>query len=649
MKKSVVAAIAVLFQAGISFGQNAVTSGSSTSHSGTSSGVKKTDDEMVVVTVTKNAQVASKVGSAFSKLGGEEISDNQQTDLGQALNTMPGVVFIGAGARGSTPTLSIRGNRTSDTLLLVDGVQVNTGMQQDAKPFLAYAGTENLSSIDVVRGPQSTLYGSQGIGGVVAMDTLGGTGKPTTTLFSEAGNFNTFREGINSSGAVGKGAYSVSYERNDTSNDRPNNDLSMNRYSMRLDYQPSDDLSLRLNFRGNTGYYQEPGSNRPQDWASNDPSAYSQSESNLVSAIAIWKVMPQWTQKLTLGGYFERYSFIDPPYAGNSVTFFGTVYSYPTYYISNAANYNADWQNTVEITHNNRATVGLGMNYFTGHDNTFSNQGEKDFNTYLQDEWEVVKNLNLTGGVRYDHYDLAGDAVTYRITAAYLFDKSDTKIRSSYGTAFKAPSMLELFSTDIGFLGNPNLKPETSKGWDAGVDQYLLNRRVTLSATYFQNRLRNVIAWVDNGYPNGSYINRDSAQNNGVELGAVATIQGDWKSRIAYTYTQSTYTASGVTLKRDIIPTNNFSLETSDLFFGKWLVGGGISYLAGRVDSEQGSYKPPIGLDNYCTVRMFTRYEVNNHLAVYARVENLNNAVYQTSLGRPGLPLNAIAGVEVKF
>jgi vitamin B12 transporter len=347
MKKIYAAALAALVHAGIAFAQTDAPAPSTPAKSGS-------DSELVVVTVTKNAQVETKVGSAFTRIGSAEIQRAQSVDLTQVLSATPGVFAGDTGARGSIPLVSIRGNRTDHTLFLLDGVRINTAMNQDAKPFLSYAGAENIGSVEIVRGPQSTLYGSEGIGGVVAMETKKGEGKPGVTLFSEAGSFHSFREGIAGGGEFGKTAFSMSYQRDDTCNDRPNNDLSTNRYSLRLDYQPLDNLSLQFNVRGHAGEYQEPGSSRPQDYASNDPGARATGESNLVSAIIDWKVLPQWEQKLTLGAYFERYTFIDPPYAGN--------YFYPTHYISNAANYSADWQQVVQVAHNNRLTAGLDFN-----------------------------------------------------------------------------------------------------------------------------------------------------------------------------------------------------------------------------------------------------------------------------------------------
>ncbi len=596
----------------------------------------------IVISATRNPQVETKIGSAVTRVGADKMQRAQDVDLRQALDTVPGVVAVDAGGRGGFATVSIRGNRGSDTLFLVNGVRINTGVFQNAEPFLAYAGTSGLESIEVLRGPQSTLYGSEGIGGVISLDTARGGGPPSVDFLAEVGSFDSFRESLGSQGALGKAAdYSFTYERDDTQNKRQNNDLSINRYSLRLDYQILDMLSLRLDVVGLDGHYQEPGSDRPQDFASNDPGSHTTGQSNLVDAVIELKLAPQWTQKLTLGVYFEHYGLEDPSYAGN--------FFFPTHYFSNATNYSADWQHTVRIASNNRLTGGLAFNEFTGHDNSFSYTSISDFAAYIQDEWTPVKNLDLTAGTRFDRYEKAGDALTYRFTGDYLFP-TNTKIRGSYGTAFKAPSLFELYSNSTAFHGAPGLRPERSEGWDAGIDQYLCNSNVVLSASYFQNNIRDVIAFVDTSSVTGFYVNRDTAQNHGVELAAQMTLLGEWRTRLAYTWLRSTYNSGGITLRREQLPENELSLDTNDLFFGKLLVGCGLTYMAGRVDNDFSVFPVArVNLQDYCTVRIYSRYTVNDHMAVFFRGENLGSSRYENALGYPGLPFGAYGGVELKF
>lgn len=597
-----------------------------------------------VITVTKNALSDFQIGSAFSQIDSREINRSQQDNLLEVLNITPGMQAIEAGAPGGFGEVMIRGNGPSQSLILVNGVKVNTGIHQDASPFLTYAGSKSLRKIEIVRGPQSSLYGSESIGGVVSLDTQRGEGKPGVDLFGEFGSFTTFNEGVNSQGEIGNFAYFASYENLSTQNERPNNDYTVNRYALRLDYQAMENLSLRFNFTGQVGEYQEPGSVRPQDWGNNNPGQFATGESNILSLMADWRPVEFWTQKLTLGTYFERYTLTDPAYPGNFETEGNTI--------ENATNYCTDWMNVFQISRQNRLSLGVSFDAYTG--NSYSaytgssptvlpTKSQTDVAVYAQDEWEVVKNLFLTGAVRYDSYSQSGSALTYRFTSAYLFEKTNTKFRGSYGTGFKAPNLIQLYSTNPYYLGNPDLEPEKSIGWDAGLDQYFLNDRVKLGATYFQNYIKNLVV-VDTNPTTflGNYENMDTANNNGVELSAEVLLFKSWKTRLAYTYTQTAVYTQFPQQK------NAISLDTNYLVTPKWLIGCGASYIGGRIQTDfvEGDV---VEMPDYATLRLYSRYEINEHAALMARVENVTNTSYETRLGYPSLPIGFYGGVEISF
>ena len=189
-------------------------------------------DEDVVIVVTKRPKLVSMVGSAFSRIDSEEIQRSQSVSLTQALSTIPGMMAVDGGGRGSYAQFSIRGNTAAQTLYLLDGIRVNTLSSSDAMTFLNHTSTSGLGSIEVARGPQSSLYGSDGIGGVVSMESERGKGKPSIALTSEIGSFSSFRERVASQGEIDKLAYSLSYEREDTANNRPHNDFGSNRYAL---------------------------------------------------------------------------------------------------------------------------------------------------------------------------------------------------------------------------------------------------------------------------------------------------------------------------------------------------------------------------------------------------------------------------------
>jgi vitamin B12 transporter len=598
--------------------------------------------DRVIVTATRTPEDESRIGSAFSQLSGQELATEQIIDLKNALNTTPGVFALEGGARGGFTTVSLRGTSSSYTLILVDGIKVNTGMFSDAAPFLDFAQTLNLDTVDIVRGPYSTLYGSDAIGGVISMSTHEGSGAPKAMLFGEAGTFDSLRAGIVSDGAIGKLDYSFHYVHDETSNARPNNYLRENGFSLRLDAHLSPTVTLGITVRGNYGQYEEPSSDRPVDFPFDDPHARTTGETTLVSMFLNWKTTDWWQQRFLVGGYVERYNFTDPPIPSQS--FPGSLY------IANAFNVQADWQNTFELPASNVVVAGATYYLQGGHDNSFPLHEESDFALYLQDQWEVIPNLTLTAGGRYDHYEYAGDAFTYRFTGAYLFTATNTKLRASYGTAFKAPDLFNTFSTSPTALGNPNLRPEKSQGFDIGIDQSLWEGKIGVSASFFHNYIHDVIAFVPTGLFTGSYANRNTGETYGIESELRAAPLKNWEIRGAFTWTESNFTSDGVTQRNTYIPRYLFSFDTNyKLPYGLTVGFGGL--FAGQREGEDFSFFPAkfVRLGDYWVLRAYARWELNPHFALTLRGENLADQHYQTTIGFPALGTTLFCGAEIRF
>jgi vitamin B12 transporter len=596
----------------------------------------------VIVTATRTPEDESQIGSAFSQLTEDELQTEQIVDLKTALNTTPGVFALETGARGGFTTVSIRGTDPSYTLILVDGMRVNTGIFDNAAPFLAYAQNFNLDTITIVRGPYSTLYGSDAIGGVIALATHEGSGAPSVTGFSEYGTYDSIRAGLISSGVIGKIAYSLDYVHDETANARPNNHLREDGYSFRLDIPLTDTLTISVTARGEFGRYGEPSSDRPVDIPYDDPNGKATGETNLVTLFANWKTTDWWQQHLMVGAYNERYTFVDPPLPSEFYT--GEVY------IGKAFNLETDWQNTFQITSKNTAVAGATYYLEAGHDNSFPQQEENNFALYLQDLWEIIPNLTLTAGGRYDHYQLAGDAFTYRFSGAYLVDATKTKLRASYGTAFKAPDLYDTFSTSPAALGNRNLKPERSQGYDVGFDQYLGDTGVTFSASFFQTFIHDVIAYIPTSPVTGFYENQNSGETYGIETEVRVNPVKNWQTRAAFTWTESYSTASGVTERNPDIPRYFFTLDSNYKFFNALTVGFGALY-SGQQTVEDYSFYPAkyVRLNDYWVLRTYARWQVNDHLAFTFRVENLSDQHYYTTIGYPALGTAVFGGAEVHF
>lgn len=593
----------------------------------------------VVVLAPRIDESAEKLGSAYTRITGGEITLDQQYSLKPVVNLSPGVFAGGAAAEGGITVLSIRGNRPDHSLILVDGIKANTGLFQNASPFLSAASVLNLESLEVVRGPVSPLFGSDAIAGVVSLQTKRGSGTPTARLFFEAGTFDTFHEGIESSGSLGGLDYSFHYARFDTANQRPHNDFSNDSGSLRLDWRVNDALTFGLIVRAQRGVYEDPVLATPFGFLE-DTHYTVTAESATLSAYAEWKTLDSWVQRFTFGYYREAYTMKSP----EAPHFFGPQADYE----SIATNRSFDWQHTVQITERNKLIGGFTLLNQQGHDNTFEDQEITNVGLYLQDQWEIVDGLTLTGGGRWDHYELSGDAWTYRLAAAYFLKPTRTKFRASYGTAFKSPSFFQLFSTSAYTLGNRDLKPETSEGWDVGIDQYFFDDRLAISATFFQNDVRDLIAWVSTGPVTGSYLNRDRAFTEGVELSMVAKFTPIWHARVAYTYIDSHEETPEGRMRAEYRPRNLFSAETTVRLFDRLTLGAGVYYVA-QQEAFDWNLNQRVDVGDYTVYRVHARFDVNRYVALTARFENLTDEKYFSRIDFPGLGRAVYAGLEITF
>ena len=653
-----------------------------------------------VVTATRTEEPAERVSSAYTKLDGAELELSQIKDVKTAVDLSPGVFSRESGAEGSLTGISIRGNRNTDTLVLVDGVRAGSTLLTGAAPLLTFASTFNLDDVEIIRGAHSSLFGSDAIGGVVALQTLRGSGKPKVITTFEGGSFNTFRESIESDGSLGALDYSFHYGREDSSNDRRNNDVSINSASLRLDWTVNQKLTIGATMRSQTGTYQEPGSIRLVDDDNNDTNAEAYSEATVLSLYAELRATEWWTSKLTLGMYKERYHFNNPfdPLSDHSMIVYPTWDSSAknfTYYgpypatpesstdLAESSNWSADLQNTFQITERNKLVLGTTLIYQTGHDEStyltpyYSSaatayQSETNIGTYLEDQWEVIDHLTLSAGLRYDHYELAGDAVTYRTGAAYLVEKTRTKLRASYGTAFKEPTFYQSYNTTL-YTGQ-NLDPERSHSWDAGLDQYLFKDKIALGVTYFHSNTNDLIAYISPNYNTPYYANRDALNTHGIEAAATAQVNAHWQCRVAFTWTESEESASYWTdsaqntisgLQRTPrVPRYIFNADTHytfDLPIGKLTLGSGIQFVTQREDVDYALFRPlthgaktiyaakQANMPDYTVLRFYARYDITENIALTARVENAANQYYEPSLGLPALGRAFYGGVQIRF
>ncbi|MGA7836910.1 MAG: TonB-dependent receptor, partial [Ignavibacteriaceae bacterium] len=482
----------------------------------------------VVVTATKTSTPAYELASSFSVIDSAQIKNSLKTSIYQLLQTQTGVSISQQGAPGAFTQVYLRGADPSQTQVLLDGSSLNMANDPSNTYDFADLSTDNIERIEIIRGPQSTLYGSNALAGVINIITKKGRGKPKFSLSTEGGSYNTYKGALGLSGSLEKFNYSLSLSKFKTDgfssadekfgNTEKDGTENYNT-STRIGYELSN--SFNLSFFGrftkaNTDFDQTGGK------FGDDPTYKYNLEEGVYRLEGNLKLLDgKWIQKF--GASFSRnlrkYKFDVSPnnpaesrsnYDGKRIKF--------------------DWQNNLTLYKNNILTFGIESEnelanssyYYSSHvttssplpntfESVFPEKSARTTGVYLEDQLNIDKSFFASIGARYDHHEKFGSVVTFRIAPAYVFWSTGTKIKATYGTGFKAPSLFYLYDPAY---GNPDLSPEKSKGWDAGIEQYLFGYKLTAGVTYFHNSFTDLFGFDSNF----KTININKSETKGVEV-----------------------------------------------------------------------------------------------------------------------------------
>ncbi|HEX2852195.1 MAG TPA: TonB-dependent receptor [Opitutaceae bacterium] len=584
----------------------------------------------VISSATRTATLPQNLGSAVDSFSAAEFARRQIASLSQALGGVAGAPHFATGATGGTTSLFLRGANSNQTLFLVDGLRLNDP-NTDYQVFLGGACLAACDSLEVAHGPQSTLYGGEAIGGVISLRALRGEGPPSGSVAVEGGSFGTVQGAVSAQGARGATAYNFSAQGGHTDNDRANNSFGSANSTLRLDHTVNERVTLGATARWFHGVYGDPG-----DRYTNDPDNQTREENLLLTAFADVKLAADWNAHVVLGGQDRRFVAESP--RANRATSFTVVKNRRAV---------LDTQTTYSGIEGHRFTSGFTAEGNHTRNTGFGNINKKQvlFAVFAQDEFSPAENLFLTAGLRSDDFDTFGRATTGRATAAWLVAQRSVKFRASYGTAFRSPSFLDLYGRSSSYVGNPNLRAEKGRGWDAGVDYYLPQRRGTLSATWFETDYRDLIIFNFAVSPS-TVINVERARTRGMEFSAQTTLPGAIEIRASYSYLEAdNLTQSKRLLRR---PRHSANVDAWHDFGRGFSAGAGVAIAAQREDVHARTFATIDGED-YAVARLYTAYRVNDRLTLKARAENLLNEKYEEVNGYPALGLGVFGGVEWKF
>jgi len=598
--------------------------------------------EEVVVTATKTPVPVSQLTSAVEVIRGEELEQKKIKTVIDALRLAQSVMVTQNGGPGTLATVGIRGASTAQTLVLMDGTILNspTAGQFD----FANLTTDNIERIEILRGAQSMLWGSDAMGGVINIITKKGAGAPTASAFQEYGSFVTLREGAQVSGKKGpfdlsasvtqwdtNGFSAVNFKRGATERDGYHNFQTSARAGVTLPNNGRMDFNLRWwkshldfdNAFGNT--------------ALDELGTTTLDHRLVLSAIYDQPIVSWWSQKLTLARDREFAFNRSGSVQRNVATGVVTVVS-PSTSDLETLNHRVEWQHNFQIGKPLLLTAGYQFREGVGDSPDFSATSRSKVISshagFAEAQVNVFDRILFTGGVRQDSYNVFGDATTYRVTGGYLLKETGTKFRGSYATGFRAPTINDLFFP--GF-SNPNLKPEKSKSMDLGVDQKLFQDKLLLTGGFFWNRFRNLIQLDQNFIPQ----NVGNALTHGWEVGFQYAVLKNLELRGTYSWILTRNLDTGGRLPRR--PVDQASAGLSYQLIDPLRFNLEYRLVGGRVNDAANTQKMP----SFDVVNVSATYDVTKQWQIFGRVDNLFDKDYEEVLFF-GTPIRSVF-VGVKF
>ena len=603
-----------------------------------------------VVTATFVPTKVEAVGSAVTVVTDEQIAKSQKRAVSEILREVPGLAVNRSGTVGSFTTIRIRGAEGNHTLVLIDGIEVNDPSGGSEFDFGSLRAAD-IERIEVLRGPQSALYGSDAIGGVVNIITKRGSGPATAHLDLEGGSFRTgqvstrlrgggdgFHYSLGASGYTTDGV-SVAPKSEGNREADGNNNGTVN---IKFGFVPIDNLELDF-----TGRY-------VNDTTESDTQpAVAGIIRTVDSDSKTRKIQRSGSARLTYslydGGWEHIVGISGHEEVADDTTNDATTFEadgekvrfhYQTNILFDTPSV-ADGEHGLTFLAEHEEDSQFTLSAFGSTDRSITNLGY--VGEYRAGLWDQ---LFLTVAGRYDDNDTFKNATTYRLTAAFLLHDLGARLHGSYGTGVKNPTLFELFGSLANFTGNPDLSPESSKGWDAGIEQRLFSDRLTLDATYFNNRITDLIqgSGITSRNLNGT------SKIQGLELTLDAKLARELTLNGQYTYT-NTKDANGTELVRRA--RHMASLNVSYGFLDdRANLNLGIDYTGEQRDIQFSNFfatSSAVTLDDFVLLGVAGSYRLTDNIKLTARLENLLDQDYQEVLGFDAPGIGAYVGVRTTF
>ena len=452
----------------------------------------------VVVTATRTEKDPKDVTQSVTVISADEIKKSGASNAAEVVRKSVDLNFQEYGPKGSTANISVRGSTAAQVVILLDGIRLNSPRDGGFNLTDLPVALDDIERIEIVRGPSSALYGADAVGGVVNIITK----KPKQNqarVTGAVGSHGYDSLSAGNSGKMDKWYYVLSAGRETSDGYRRNSDLDQKTVGGKIGYEITQDASLDLtaNYIG-----KEIGVPGSTDW--------------------LTPFARQWTRDLVTGlGYRAKLSKeldvkLNADYHRDVLSFRRTLTSVASKHESETSG--ADAQ--INWLANSWNAITAGAEARDDHVKS-TDSGAHDTRRlagYLQDEISIGEPLILVLGGRYDRHSVYGNQFSPKASVRCLIADTGTIIRASAGKSFRAPTFNDLYWPDTGFeIGNPNLKPETSKEYEGGIEQPL-GKGNTLKLTAFERKIKDLINWHPDAMGIWTPTNIGRAQIKGVEV-----------------------------------------------------------------------------------------------------------------------------------
>lgn len=623
--------------------------------------------ESVVVTATGRETPESRVGASISVLNRDEIEQRHALSTIDLLRTIPGVVAVRAGGVGNLTGVFVRGGESTYNKVLLDGMPLN---EPGGSFNFASLSPENIERIEVLRGAHSALFGSDAMASVIQLFSVRpDSGRPQITFTLDGGTYDTAHVAGGIGARSGGLEYSFFSSWLQTDNREPNNRNKTSTASGGVTRSLASGASLRFLGRGELGRAGTPGTTA---FGRADMDAFFRHRDG--SFLGGWnqpigtRVTQQTSYSYIVTKYRSTNLIADPPYTPTFGTLVAAFPSSDFLYDSETeiGRHHVQYRADAVVGRNQVVTAAFAYDgergVLTNHRSTATPQRPERNNTGTTVQYELAaERMSVVGGVRFEHNGSFGFYAAPRLALSWLVNSADagvgaTRVRGSIGRGIKEPLFIQSYSPSPSFLGNPDLAPERSRGFDVGLEQRFAGDRAAVELTYFANHFDDLISLgpFDPVTFNARYENIGETRASGLELTGTAIVSGGFHMTGGYTYldskvirsiSSSPIFAPGRQLYRR--PRHSGSVQTSYSRGRVSLALGGV-FIGSRVDSDF-NFPTISSNEGYAAWNASGDVRLARRTAVFVTIDNLADREYMEPLGYRALGRTMRAGVRTRF